>query len=414
MPSMRSVAQRVLRISALGLLAAVVLTAGCATRRPPLTASEPGPSVTERRGEELPVPPPKPPILTAPKKAEPPKKLEAMALEAPLAKYPIVRVYFATDRARTADYLPKSPYGSGRSIMGYGFSDVSIPPVHRPGELERPSLWRFELAENPERHIVVRSFNPESRPEFFRSVAGAVGRSPEKSALVFVHGYNVEFLEAVRRTAQITYDLGFDGASILFSWPSRGRPADYTIDEASAEAAVPDLREFLTALASETGVRVIHVVAHSMGNRALLRALADVESDPRVPQVFRNVVLAAPDIDRDVFTRDLLPRFKGRPSHLTLYASDTDEALKASKKFHGYPRAGEAGRDIVVAPDLDTIDATGMDPSLLGHSYFASLEPVVDDIAKLLRGDLAPAQRGLREQVLGALKYWIVLPQPNP
>jgi hypothetical protein len=49
-------------------------------------------------------------------------------------------------------------------------------------------------------------------------------------------------------------------------------------------------------------------------------------------------------------------RLEGK-SHLVCFT----RALRLSKQFHGYPRAGEA---IIVLPELDTIDASAVDTSL--------------------------------------------------
>jgi esterase/lipase superfamily enzyme len=49
-----------------------------------------------------------------------------------------------------------------------------------------------------------------------------------------VHGFNVSFENALRRTAQIAYDLDFDGAPFLFSWPSRDSLLSYASDWQSA------------------------------------------------------------------------------------------------------------------------------------------------------------------------------------
>ena len=48
-------------------------------------------------------------------------------------------------------------------------------------------------------------------------------RAFNNQLLVFVHGYNVDFDNAVRRAGQLAYDLNFDGPTFLFSWPSRQR-----------------------------------------------------------------------------------------------------------------------------------------------------------------------------------------------
>jgi esterase/lipase superfamily enzyme len=113
-------------------------------------------------------------------------------------------------------------YGSDRGPLDFGFCDVSIPRDHQMGEVEAPSIWRFELRESPERHVMLLRIGPQSQAGFIDSIRSRISSSRKKEALVFVHGFNVSFRDAARRTAQITYDLGFDGAPILYSWPSRG------------------------------------------------------------------------------------------------------------------------------------------------------------------------------------------------
>ena len=61
-------------------------------------------------------------------------------------------------------------------------------------------------------------------------------------------------------------------------------------------------------------------------------------------------------------------RYAAGAGRVTLYASDHDRALRASKRLHGgvYSRAGEAGDDILIANALDTIDASAVKTNLVG------------------------------------------------
>jgi esterase/lipase superfamily enzyme len=102
----------------------------------------------------------------------------------------------------------------------------------------------------------------------------------------------------------------------------------------------------------------VHLMAHSMGNRALVRALAALparRSDSGKPFV-NHVVLTAPDIDAGVF-RGIADAVKRAAISITLYASSNDQALRLSKQFHGYPRAGEAGKRITIVDGISTVDA---------------------------------------------------------
>jgi esterase/lipase superfamily enzyme len=68
--------------------------------------------------------------------------------------------------------------------------------------------------------------------------AARVNKSGKKSAFIFVHGYNVTFEDAARRTAQMSYDLSFDGAPVFYSWPSQGSLGDYLKDGSCAKFPV--------------------------------------------------------------------------------------------------------------------------------------------------------------------------------
>src|SRR5216110_2232101 len=49
--------------------------------------------------------------------------------------------------------------------------------------------------------------------------------------------------------AQLWFDLKFDGAAILYSWPSKGSLSEYMADETSVEWTAPHLKKFLEEIA---------------------------------------------------------------------------------------------------------------------------------------------------------------------
>lgn len=299
-------------------------------------------------------------------------------------------------------------YGAQRGALELGTCEVSVPEYHEVGQLESPSVLRLEFREDPQRHVVLLGVHPEPAERFYAELRASVAQSRAKQALVFIHGYNVGFAEAARRTAQIAYDLKFDGAPIFYSWPSQGKLLSYAVDETNVVWTVPHLKEFLTSVARRSGATSVHLIAHSMGNRALTSALREMALEMRddCPR-FHQVVLTAPDIDAEVFRRDLAPAIVTKADRVTLYASSSDEALILSKKFHGYPRAGESGDQIVIVPQVDTIDVSGVDTSLVGHSYYGSNSTVLADLFELVHSSNPPERRKwLRAIELGALKYW--------
>jgi esterase/lipase superfamily enzyme len=128
--------------------------------------------------------------------------------------------------------------------------------------------------------------------------------------------------------------------------------------------------------------------------------------------LFREVILTAPDIDAEIFKRDIAPAIVKTADRVTLYASSNDEALAVSKTVNGGPRAGDSGSGIVVVPGLETIDVSAVDTSLLGHSYYGENGTVLSDIFFLLRRGLPASRRPnlVQEMHLG-LPYWVMRPE---
>ncbi len=207
--------------------------------------------------------------------------------------------------------------------------------------------------------------------------------------------------------------MKYRGAPITFSWPSYADPVKYTFDEQNAEVSIPALREFLEDLSTRSGAKRIHIVAHSMGNRVLAGALRAMPPEARVKNkaMFREIVLAAPDIDSRVFETQVLPHLEENTQHCTLYASSRDRALMMSRYFHNFQRLGETEPQLIVATGMDTIDASLVDTSLLGHSYIGDVQSIVSDLHDLVVSGKRPTERGgLEPELLGQLMYWAIKP----
>ena len=197
----------------------------------------------------------------------------------------------------------------------------------------------------------------------------------------------------------------------FFSWPSKGLYDGYSADEAAVEAAEPALADFLTRLARDSRARHIHVVAHSMGNRALLRSIqrilvASAHDDPAVK--FGQIILAAPDIKSSVFV-DLAKVLPELTERTTLYVSDRDKALAFSSFLHDFPRAGY-WPPITFVAGIDTVQVQNVDFTFHGHGYFAGLRQLLVDIHRLIQTGTEPSSRfGLTPAVnTSGQPYWII------
>ena len=321
--------------------------------------------------------------------------------------YVRVEVFYGTDRARTGSEDPVDFYGGDRGELELGTMIVTVPKGHQVGQLESPVWWKLEFEADPTKHIVLEDINPDRKEVILDRMNKAVARSDERALLVFIHGYNVTFEDAARRTAQIAYDLPYDGVPLLYSWPANGSLLDYTADEADARWTAPHLKGLLRDLVDESGADKIHLIAHSMGNRVLTSALVELQREIQEP-IFNEVVLTAPDIDADVFQRDIVPAIVPLADRITLYASSQDRALNASRSLHGYPRAGESGENMVLVEGVETVDASDVDTDLLGHNYFAQTQAVLVDLYNLIRYGSSPDQRNLKREEREGRFYWVL------
>jgi esterase/lipase superfamily enzyme len=319
-----------------------------------------------------------------------------------------VLVFFGTNRSK----LPGvAYYGTDRDVMHYGECVVNVPTDRRIGSIPTPSLWTFYRA-RPDSHFFVRDVTERDKQAFVSRLRCHL-RTGSNQALVFVHGFNVPFVDAVYRTAQISTDLGFDGAPVLFSWPSQGSlsPLAYTMDETQARWALPDLRAFLELFIEHSGADAIHLLAHSMGNRALTEAIAQMGSAfKNGPAAFTELILTAPDIDADTFTREIAPSILPSSKRVTLYASANDKALAFSKTVHGYRRAGDTGQDITVLDGVDTIDVSAVDTNFYGHFYYGSNKTVLSDMFYLMQGNPVTKRFSLKNRQLGEKTFWVFQP----
>ena len=320
----------------------------------------------------------------------------------------VMKVYFATDRELSGDRHPARLFGNARGQLRYGSCEVSIPRDHRMGELESPSLLRMEFREDPDQHVVLLSADIVEREHYMAELKQAIAAGGTSSALLFIHGYRTTFEDAARRTGQLAYDLGFHGAPIFYSWPSQGKLSGYILDEANVEWTQADLAAFLADFLQQSEAEQVYLLAHSMGNRALAKATASViAAQPALASRIREVILAAPDIDADVFRQQLVPAMAAVANPLTLYASSDDAALRASKAIHGYVRAGESGPGMVVAKGVETIDASGVDTGFMRHAYFAEQRSALSDMYYLMQNHTRAAGRFGLQAVDGATgRYW--------
>lgn len=344
-----------------------------------------------------------------------------------------VTVLFVTDRAVSVEEDDPIFYSDRRGTVEYGRATVDL-PVEVAADDSGRKWWAPSLYGNKRiSDARIAGIDPLTRADFFavlketanslplsvkQTLAGNEQRSAtaesDKSVLLYVHGYNTGFEEAVLRTAQLWSDTDHGGQAVLFSWPSTISIAAYAGDEINVEWATPHLTDLLKAIQQETAIVRSNLIAHSMGSRALTEALIDVESETGRITSIQHLVMAAPDIDTDIFKRDIAPKLITDGRQITLYASARDRALDISHQLHRHPRAGDVGEKVMLYPGIDTIDATAVDTSFLGHNYYGENRAIVADMRQMFAGNLPPEQRDRMQPVrVEDGLYWRMTPEAD-
>ncbi len=320
-----------------------------------------------------------------------------------------VNTFFATDRGLSDTSKAPLLFGSERGTLTYGTCRISLPPDHRIGVLESPSSMRFWEGMNSQKHVMVQETLVSNNDSlFFADIARYVKTSPQRRLFMFIHGYNVSFEDAARRAGQFAYDLDFTGAAVFYSWPSQASISAYTVDETNIQWTQSNFKRFLQDLMIYSKADQIFLMAHSMGNRALTQVLASLATSKQQEALsnIKEIVFIAPDVDAQVMKNNLIPEINQSGVPITLYVSSQDRALLASKKVHGYERAGES---VMIMPNVETIDATQASEDFMGHSYFAQSRAIIGDLYYLFRDRLRADHRfGLKPVQNENGKYWII------
>jgi len=253
-----------------------------------------------------------------------------------------VPVLVATTRQRSVTDKGEMFSGDRGAAVSYAAITVSIPPdsAREIGQIQ----WPSSIPGDPRRDFVTVSADYIEKPAFTASITADAKQSRGGRVLVFVHGFNNRFDDAVYRFAQIVHDSKTPATPVLFTWPSRGemKLRAYYYDRESANYSRDALEELLDTLNRNPSVNEISILAHSMGNWVTLEALRSRYIRPgRGTDKVKNVMLVAPDVDVDVFRTQIRRMGKNRP-RFALFVSQDDKALSLSKTiWGGVPRLGE-------------------------------------------------------------------------
>jgi len=286
----------------------------------------------------------------------------------------------------------RSEHGTSSEIIEerarYSLQRVSVPPGHEPGNVERPAFG----SEDPQKHFVVISQRGLDETAFYTELASHIsGRiGSDRDILLYVHGFNVSYNQARYRLAQIADDARFGGVKVLYTWPATGSLLDYGAAKENATAARDALTKLILRLSEVPDVGRVHILAHSMGAWLAMEALREnaISGSPDLNGKLGDVMLAAPDIDLNVFRQQLAHL---DPSHVSVLVSANDRALSISRTLAGdRPRLGglnpnnPADRAALDELGVKAYDLSKESTGLIGHGTYADAPQAVRTIGSQL------------------------------
>ena len=300
-----------------------------------------------------------------------------------------VNVFFATTRQYDPHAPPNKAFsnsGSKREWITFGTAEVTVPLPH---------------PEGVQHGIVVEKINvpPGDAQHEFRLLTAAQTGDPKRPLVVFVHGFNNSFETAGERAALFAHDLQPDVSpdAAIFSWPSREKLFGYFADEDSVLVNQDRARQVLKILRTHDSASPVVLIGHSMGGRVLTMALREIElvrDQDKPPKLghpeFAQLILIEPDVTSEYF-RENIARVRSICGHVTVYASNHDNALKLSNLLHDDEREGEL-RGQGLAKKIDVIDASAARTDWIGHAYDGP--QLFEDIRALLHGESLDQRNG--------------------
>ncbi len=294
--------------------------------------------------------------------------LQPMAVPTPPQ---IVEVLAVTNR------LPASDGGFGpvrATSLSYELYSISVPLGSNSTEITYASA-----KPDPTREFLVLARTPLTKAQFINEVRRR--KTATGAGGLYVHGYNQSYQEALFRLAQVSADAGAGGPVVLFSWPSEASLFGYVADRDTSLSSRDDLAAVMTMLTGEAGLKQLVVAGHSMGTFLVMETARQLKLSGKTAVLSKlGFILAAPDIDPDLFRTQLQTIGRTDPPILVMVSRD-DQALAISSQLSGNrPRVGlmdvndPSVQAVVQEFGITVIDITSVQPGdPFKHDGFASM-----------------------------------------
>ena len=349
---------------------------------------------------------------------------------------PFVKVFYATDRQPTdTAIIDPLYYGNERSMnlflgkttVRFGSADMKWAEIERDSlRHERTRAIPLQIEDVEVVHklgspveLLTESLRKQTLSDdpFIEAIKSRLFQSGDKSIFIFVPGFKVNFAYPVLVAAELWHYLGYRGAFIAYSWPSRQRIREYFSDVETAAFTAQHFRMLLLYLSQIPEVEHIHILSYSAGARIVSQAIHEIRlmvhgKSPKADVAglkLGRIIFAAPDIDMMLFTTRYRDGFEDIVDTITIYTNANDTALNWALRFFGWPRLGAPGELGLTPEEIESlegitktqnIDVAAAEEAATGngHGYFIKSPWVSTDILLTLKNDLPPSKRGLIRQ----------------
>ena len=330
---------------------------------------------------------------------------------------PVVEIFFVTNRAS----LNRVEFSEETAdSLAYGIAEVRIPERFRLSDVRRPEIPR---GISEQTLACILAARPLTAGDFHKTLHSRLASSGSPRATLFVHGIQNSFDSAVRQAGTLAFGLNLPQPMVVFAWSTDSglSPTAY----ARCRAQVPAAARALSDLLRDEEPNNFDILAHSLGCKVVCAALAQNDKDaPSAPPAdpLANVILVAPDVNKEDFGSVFLTPEGAASRHTTVYVARNDKALVFSSLLNGSARAGAGinpSTPVEVLYDdnagdtsrVEIVDATFVNNAHTSHGYFYQNRAALADLQNLLRNDIPACQRQLlRHEKAKHGNYWIIPP----
>ena len=333
------------------------------------------------------------------------------------------------DQNKVQKYIEKKDktdrIGDGVELSGYFAKQSETAKIRAYKDLTREAKEEIQQENNSSFH-------------FFHNLKDTMMESEGKDVLIYIHGYNVSWDEAVGSALSLQFMINSQQKRdakevivVLFSWPSNGSMmpfAAYKSDRSDARDSGKaigrgflKLKDFLSTLhrdvqggKQELCNQNIHLLCHSMGNYLLENGLKNkfigYSEGSVLPRMFKHIFLCAPDVKDDALEgNNGMSRLHEMSSNVTIYYNNGDLGMQIGKYTKSLSeRLGHTGNahPALVHNKVHQVDCSSIVHGFVEHSYYL-WATVNQDIAQSISGMRSDDERRERKRN-GQNREWVM------